>query len=96
MSIVHGTADRLSPVIAAEDLKRRVPSARLIAVPDGGHMLPNTHAALLRDDHVVGVGRDQFGHATRQQENGLGVTVGELAVVGAEAAIELLHGGVAP
>jgi len=52
VSIVHGTADRLSPVIAAEDLKRRVPSARLVTVPDGSHMLPNTHAALIRDELV--------------------------------------------
>lgn len=52
VTIVHGTADRLSPVIAAEDLKRRVPSARLVTVPDGSHMLPNTHPALIRDELV--------------------------------------------
>jgi pimeloyl-ACP methyl ester carboxylesterase len=50
VTIVHGTADRLSPVIAAEDLKRRVPSARLVTVRDGSHMLPTTHPALLRDE----------------------------------------------
>jgi pimeloyl-ACP methyl ester carboxylesterase len=52
VTVVHGTADRLSPVIAAEDLKRRVPSARLVTVPDGSHMLPNTHPALIRDELV--------------------------------------------
>jgi pimeloyl-ACP methyl ester carboxylesterase len=50
LTIVHGTADRLSPVLAGEDLKRRVPSARLVAVPEGSHMLPTTHPALLRDE----------------------------------------------
>jgi len=52
VTIVHGTADRLSPVIAAEDLKRRVPSARLVTVADGSHMLPATHPALLRDELI--------------------------------------------
>jgi hypothetical protein len=44
-------------VIAAEDLKRRVPSARLVTVRDGSHMLPNTHPALLRDELVALVQR---------------------------------------
>ena len=48
--MVHGTADRLSPVIAADDLKQRVPSARLVTVPAGSHMLPNTHPELVRDE----------------------------------------------
>lgn len=52
VTIVHGAADRLSPVIAAEDLKQRVPSARLVTVPEGSHMLPNTHPALIRDELV--------------------------------------------
>ena len=52
VTIVHGTADRLSPMIAAEDLKRRVPSARLVPVPEGSHMLPNTHPAVIRDELV--------------------------------------------
>ena len=52
VTILHGTADRLSPVIAAEDLKRRVPSARLVPVPEGSNMLPNTHPALVRDELV--------------------------------------------
>ena len=52
VTIVHGTADRLSPVVAAEDLKTRVPSARLVTVPDGSHMLPTTHPALLRDELI--------------------------------------------
>ena len=52
VTVVHGTADRLSPFRAAEDLKQRVPSARLVAVPEGSHMLPNTHPALIRDELV--------------------------------------------
>jgi pimeloyl-ACP methyl ester carboxylesterase len=52
VTIVHGTADRLSPVITADDLKRRVPSARLVTVPAGSHMLPNTHPELVRDELV--------------------------------------------
>ena len=37
--IVHGEEDRLIPVSAAHQLKRLLPSARLVLIPDCGHVL---------------------------------------------------------
>lgn len=63
VSIIHGTADRLSPVSTAEDLKRRLPAARLVTPPDASHMLPDTHPSLLRAELVDLASRT--GHACR-------------------------------
>jgi len=42
-TILHGTADRLTPPVNAEILAARIPGARLIWIPDAGHS-PNVEA----------------------------------------------------
>ncbi|HVE76032.1 MAG TPA: alpha/beta hydrolase [Actinomycetota bacterium] len=38
--ILHGTADVMSPFSLAEEMKRRIPGAELVALENGGHTLP--------------------------------------------------------
>jgi len=52
VSVVHGAADAISPVAVAQDLRQRLPAAHVVMVPDGSHMLPNTHPEPVRDDLV--------------------------------------------
>ncbi len=37
--VVHGTADRMTPLRYGERLAREIPQARLVTVPDAGHMV---------------------------------------------------------
>lgn len=48
--VIHGVDDRLVPVAVGRELARRAPGARIVLVPQGSHMLPVTHAALLADE----------------------------------------------
>jgi pimeloyl-ACP methyl ester carboxylesterase len=41
--VICGSEDRDTPLIVSEDLVRRIPGARLEAVPGGSHMLQVTH-----------------------------------------------------
>jgi pimeloyl-ACP methyl ester carboxylesterase len=50
VTIVHGSDDVLVPLGVATDLHRRMPSSRMVWVPGGHHMLPNSHAALIVDE----------------------------------------------
>ena len=52
VSVVHGAADAISPVAVAQDLRQRLPAAHPVTVPDGSHMVPNTHPELVRDELV--------------------------------------------
>lgn len=45
--LLHGSADLISPLSVAIDLERRLPGSHLTVVPDGSHMLPNTHPEIV-------------------------------------------------
>ena len=45
--VLHGADDRLVPVAVGEDLARRIPSAELLRLPGGSHMLPLTDPDLV-------------------------------------------------
>lgn len=45
--VLHGTEDLLVPLAVGEDLARRIPSAKLLRLPGGSHMLPVTDPDLV-------------------------------------------------
>lgn len=45
--VLHGTDDRLVPIAVGEDLAKRLPSAELLRLPGGSHMLPVTDPDLV-------------------------------------------------
>jgi non-heme chloroperoxidase len=47
--IVHGREDQVVPLAIAEALHARAASSQLLSIPEGGHMLPVTHAELLAE-----------------------------------------------
>ncbi|MEZ4215370.1 MAG: alpha/beta hydrolase [Myxococcota bacterium] len=55
--VLHGNDDRLVPYSVAEDLAARIPSAKLVPVFEGSHMLPVTHPEQLADeiDRFLGI-----------------------------------------
>ena len=47
--VLHGDADRNTPLAIGEDLARRIPGARLETIPGGSHMLQATHSERLAE-----------------------------------------------
>ena len=58
--IVHGTADRVTPLEIAHGLHRQAKDADLVLVDGGSHMLPVTHAEFLAE-HVASFVRTEHG-----------------------------------
>jgi non-heme chloroperoxidase len=48
--LVHGTEDKFVPPAVSESFHDRFPASELVLVPGAGHMLPNTHAALIVEE----------------------------------------------
>ncbi len=48
-TIVAGAGDRIVPLRSAQELSRQIPGARLIVVPEAGHLLPQREPQLLAD-----------------------------------------------
>ncbi len=51
--IVNGSADRIVPLAAARTLAGQIPGARLVVIPDAGHLLPQLRPDQLADAIVV-------------------------------------------
>jgi len=48
--IIHGDSDAFIPMAIIEQLQQRIPDSRLLRIANGSHMLPLTHAGLLKHE----------------------------------------------
>jgi pimeloyl-ACP methyl ester carboxylesterase len=48
--VIHGTNDLLVPYAVGQELDRLLPHSRVVAVDEGGHMLPITHPTLMAEE----------------------------------------------
>ena len=71
--VVGGVRDRISPFAESDLFSRRLPNARLIAVPDGGHALHVTHPERIvaAVDLAAELAETNGPHPVGQRERGL-------------------------